>query len=111
MKLIEWVFHRFSKRNNAETFYRRGMAKAKKHNHQGAIEDYTKALELPDISAELNAMILYNRGLVYVAAGMAQKGADDLNAVLTMDEAGANVKKAAQGKLARIQSRSSKHAV
>lgn len=105
MNPIQWLMGRFADSDQASTFYKRGMVKAKKHNHAGAIEDYTAALAVPDVAAEMQAMILYNRGLVYVAAGMAKQGADDLNSVIQMEAAAENVKRAAQRKLSRIQSR------
>ncbi|WDI40550.1 hypothetical protein [Bremerella sp. P1] len=108
MTLLEWMISYLSDRNKANSLYRRGMSKAKKHNHQGAIEDYTMALGVPDTPSEMRAMILYNRGLVHVAAGMASEGADDLNAVLAMDEVAPNVKTAAERKLSRIKARKSK---
>ncbi|TWT34358.1 tetratricopeptide repeat protein [Blastopirellula retiformator] len=108
MNAIAWITNCFSKRDRATTLYKRGMAKAKLKNHQGAIDDYTSALKAPDGPASLRGMILYNRGIVYVAAGMAKNGADDLNAVLSMDEIQADVKAAAKRKLAKIQSRTGK---
>lgn len=108
MKVLEWLSSCFSKGDKATMLYKRGMAKAKKHDHQGAIEAYSSALEVPEKPSELKAMILYNRGLVYVASGMAQQGTEDLNAVLAMDDAAVNVKTAAQRKLARIDSRAGK---
>jgi dihydroxyacid dehydratase/phosphogluconate dehydratase len=85
------------------------MAKAKRHDHQGAIGDYTTTLGIPGTPADLLAMVLYNRALVYVAAGEAQKGTDDLDAVLAMDEEVVNVKTMARRKLARMESRASKN--
>lgn len=105
MNPIQSLMSYFAKGDQVNTLYKRGMAKAKKHNHSGAIEDYTNALAVSDIGPEMQAMILYNRGLVYVAAGMAKQGAGDLNAVIAMETAAENVKRAAERKLARIQSR------
>jgi hypothetical protein len=84
------------------------MAKAKKRDHQGALEDYTTTIGMPGAPAELLAMVLYNRALVYVAAGDERKGAADLDAVLAMNEALVNVKMLARQKLARMESRASK---
>ena len=68
------------------------MAKVKKHDHEGALEDYTTMIGMPGTPADLLAMVLYNRAIVYVAAGDDQKAAADLHAVLAMDEALVNVK-------------------
>jgi hypothetical protein len=87
------------------------MAKAKKRDHQGALEDYTTTIGMPGTPAELLAMVLYNRALVYVAASDVQKGVADLDALLAMNEAGENVKTMARQKLARMESRASKSSV
>ena len=107
MKVFHWLTSCFSDRRKALFLYKRGMAKAKRHDHQGAICDYTTMLGIPDSPADLMAMVLYNRALVYVAAGDATKAADDLDAVLAMNETMVNVKTMARQKLARMQSRSS----
>ena len=83
------------------------MARANKHDHEGALANYTAAIESPGISAKEKAMVLYNRALVYMAAGDDSKGADDLDAVLAMNEALVNVKTMARQKLARMKSLSS----
>ena len=88
--------------------YKRGIAKAKKHDHQGALDDYTTTVGIPGVSADLMAMALYNRALVYVATGDNQKGAADLDAVLAMKETLINIKTMARMKLARMESRPSK---
>ena len=108
MNIFRWLTNCFSGRGKAMSLYKRGMAKAKKHDHQGAIEDYTTMISMPDTPADLMAMVLYNRALVHVAAGDDQKGAVDLDAVLAMNEALVNVKTMARQKLARMESRSSK---
>ncbi|PQO46820.1 hypothetical protein [Blastopirellula marina] len=108
MNAIAWITNCFSKTDRATALYKRGMAKAKKRDHQGAIADYSAALDAPDGPTSLKGMILYNRGIVYVAAGMAKNGADDLNAVLAISDVQADVKVAAQRKLAKIESRTSR---
>ena len=108
MNALQWVANCFSQRSKAISHYRRGMGKAKKHNHQGAIEDYTVSLGIRDTPPDVLAMVLYNRALAYVAAGEARKGADDLEAVLGMKETLINVKTMARQKLARMESRSVK---
>ena len=107
MKVFHWLTSRFSKRRKAMFLYKQGMAKAKKHNRQGAIHDYTTMLGMPGTPADLMAIVLYNRALMYIAAGDDRKGAVDLDAVLAMNEAFGNVKTMARQELARMQSRSS----
>lgn len=82
------------------------MTRANAHEHQRAIDDYTNSIELLDAPADVIAMATYNRALVYLAVGDFSKGADDLDAVLQMDEAPANIRKRAKRKLAKRGSRS-----
>ncbi len=106
MNVLNWLASCFSNRGNPMALYKRGMGKAKRHDHQGAIEDYTATIQMPGTPADLVAMVLYNRALVYVASGDDRKGADDLDAVLAMNEALVKVKTMARQKLARMKSRS-----
>lgn len=108
MNALHWVANCFSHRAKALSAYRRGMAKAKKHDHQGAIVAYTTSLGIRDTPADVLAMVLYNRALAYVAAGETQKGADDLQAVLAMKETLVNIKTMARQKLARMEARTNK---
>jgi hypothetical protein len=105
INVFNWFAVRFSNRGKALSLYRRGMAKAKKHDNQGAIDDYTKTIGMPHTPADVRAMALYNRALVHVAAGNDRKGVNDLDAVLAMDRAPLNVKTMARQKLARKESR------
>ena len=73
---------------------------------EGAINDYTAAIDMPDIPASMKAMALYNRAVMHVAAGDRSKGMDDLDAVLAMDGAFVNVRSMAKHKLAMMKSRS-----
>lgn len=107
MNVRNWLANCFSGRGKATGLYKRGMRKAKKHDHQGAIEDYTELIGMPGTPPDLMAMVLYNRALVYVASGDDRKGADDLGAVLGMNETLVNVKTMARRQLARIHSRPS----
>ena len=108
MTVFNWLSNHFSRRGKALSLYKRGMAKAKKQDHQGAIDDYTATIGMRDTPPDVIAMVLYNRALAYVAAGDNGKGTDDLEAVLAMKEPLVNVKTMARQKLARMDSRSSK---
>lgn len=110
MNIFTWLFGRFSPRGRALSFYNSGLAKAKRHDHQGAIVAYTKAIGMPDIPADVRAMALFNRALVHVADGDEDKGVVDLDAVLAMNAAlmNINVRTMARQKLARIESRLAK---
>jgi hypothetical protein len=108
MKIFKWIQGHFSSEGRALTLYRRGMARAKMHDHQGAIDDYTETIEMPEAPANVKAMARYNRALVHVATGDFAKGVADLDAVLAMDDAPLNVKRMAKQKLAKRESRSRK---
>ena len=105
---INWLTGHFSNRRQAVSLYKRGMAKAKNHDHQGAIDDYTTTINMPDTPANVKAMVLYNRALVHVVTGDDGKGIDDLDAVMAMDEAPVSVKTMARKKLAKRETRSRK---
>ena len=105
MNPFNWLKSRFSSRGKALTRYRRGMTRAEKHDHQGAVDDYTQVIEMADSPADVKAMARYNRALVHVATGEFTQGVADLNAVLAMDEAPLNVKRMAKQKLAKRESR------
>lgn len=93
-------------RSKARTLYKRGMAKAGKRDHAGAIDDYSAAIALADSQPDVKAMALYNRALVHSSAKNYEKAIDDLKVVLVMDELPNNVRTAAERKLERIIRRS-----
>jgi len=111
MNIFTWLTGNFSDRGKALSHYKRGMARANQHDHQGAISDYTVTIGMPDTPADVKAMALYNRALVHVASGDHRKGVGDLAAVLAMDHTIENVKRRARQKLARMKSRSCKSSV
>lgn len=108
MKIIDTIFGRVWLRRTPFSFYQRGIKKANKLDHQGAIDDYTTTIEMPDTPEYMIAMALYNRALAHVSIGENQKGTEDLNAVLGIDHAPANVKTVARQKLARMEARARK---
>jgi hypothetical protein len=108
MNIFNWLKSRFSSRGRALSLYRRGMTSDQKHDRQGAIDDYTATIDMPDAPSDVKAMAFYSRALVHVAAGDDQNGVDDLGTVLTMDEARMYLKTMARQKLARMESGSRK---
>lgn len=108
MNVLHWLSGRFTNRLQALWLYRRGMKRAKKHDHSGAIEDYSKLIHAAETPVDVKAMALYNRALVHMAAGNEPRGTDDLNAVLAMDESAGNVRTMAKQKLSRMETRSHK---
>ncbi len=103
MSFFASLIGRNSSRTKALSRYKRGMAKAKHHDRQGAIDDYSAAINLADTSPDVQAMALYNRALVHAASKESAKATDDLKAVLAMAEVPANVKIAARDKLRRLE--------
>ena len=105
MSIFTWLRDLRSGRAKAFSLYKRGMKKAIKQDQQGAIDDYTAAIDTPDAPADVLAMTLYNRALVYSSKGDDQQAVDDLDAILAMDEAMINVKTMARQKIARMEER------
>ena len=101
MRFINWFKRRLTIRGKTLRFYERGMSKAKRHDHDGAKEDYTNAINHADAPVDVVSMALFNRALVQIAAGEFTKGVDDLTAVLEMKGAPASVKNMAKQKLAK----------
>jgi hypothetical protein len=81
------------------------MSKANKRDYVGAIADYSAAVELPTIPADVKAMALYNRALAYSSIHEDEKAAADLADVLEMPGLAENVKTAAQQRRERIRRR------
>jgi hypothetical protein len=110
MNILSWLQSSFSVRHKALKNYQRGMARAKRRDHEGALANYTAAIDLTNVPDDVKAMALYNRALVYVAAGDDSKGVDDLDSVLAMDGEMmiVNVKTMARQKLDKMKSRNSK---
>ena len=107
MNILHWLTRHFSNRRRALSFYRRGRARARNHDRQGAIKDYTTTIAMRDTPDEVKAMALYYRALVHVAAGDEPQGVNDLNKILAMDEGLVNVKTMARQRLAGLVSQSS----
>ena len=84
MNVLSWLTGHFSNRGMALSRYQRGIAREKKHDNQGAIDDYTTTIGMPYAPADVKAMALYNRALVYAAAGEIQDATEDMNVVLAM---------------------------
>ena len=108
MSVSQWLKRKFSKATTPTCLYKAGMEKARQHDHEGAIGDYTAAVEMPDVSMDVKAMALYNRALVHAATRNADKAIEDLNLVLAMREAPGNIKAAAKQKLSKILRRAGK---
>lgn len=106
--VLNWLTSFFTTRGKVLALYRRGMAKAEKHDHRGALEAYDAAIKAADSPADVRAMALYNRALVFAAIGENVKAREDLEFVLAMEESFTNIKTMARQKLVRMLDRASK---
>ncbi len=104
MNLFDWIVGCFSTRQKSLGIYRRGISKAKRRQHDAAIEHYTTVIGISGVPEDVKAMSLFNRALAYVSVDDT-RGAEDLNAVLEMPGAPAHIKTEAVRKLARMQQR------
>jgi len=82
------------------------MAKAKKRDYQGAIADYTAALEEPKIPNDVKGMAIYNRALAYSAIHQNENAAADLAAMLQMPGLPDNIRTQAHQRRERLRRRS-----
>lgn len=105
MSFTTWVKSCFSHRGKALSLYQSGMAKANKHDYDGAIADYSATIRAPNIPTDVKAMALYNRALAYSAIHEDEKSAEDLTAVLEMPGLPKNIKTEAQERRERIRRR------
>ena len=106
MNFFNWLKSWFSHGGLALWLYKRGMARAKRHDHGGAIDDYTATVDMLDAPPDLKAMAQYNRALVHLATKNDPKAIEDLNLILAMKETLINVKTMARQELIRIEGRS-----
>ena len=102
-------FFRRDTSHSTMSLYKRGMAKAKKHDPEGAIDDYSAAIDMSDAPSDVKAMALYNRALVHAVTRDKTNAVNYLKTVLAMAAIPTNVKAAADEKLKRIERRSDGH--
>ena len=105
MSFTNWVKSLFSQRGKALALYRSGMAKASKRDYDGAIVDYSAAIESPQIPPDVKGMAIYNRVLAYSAIHEDDKAAEDLATLLEMPGLPENIITAAQQRRERIRRR------
>jgi hypothetical protein len=108
MSVLSKMFGGFSSRGKATTLYKRGMQRASDRDLKGAIADYTEVIEMGKAPTDLKAMALMNRALAFSRSGDDEKARSDLDKVLAMPDAGAQVKAAATEKLHRMKRRDDK---
>jgi hypothetical protein len=84
------------------------MEKANKRDYNGAIADYSAAIQEPSVPTDVKAMATYNRALAYSAIHQDAKAAEDLAAMLEMPGLSERIKKEAQQRRDRIRRRNEK---
>jgi hypothetical protein len=85
------------------SLYKRGMSSANLHDHPAALAHYTAVIEMADAPADIRAMALYNRSVVYTANHDEAQAVRDLEQLLEMPAASAKVKTEARRKLLRME--------
>ena len=105
MNFLKWLTHTNSVHDVVLLLYKRGLASAMNHDQKGARDAFTAAIDMRDSPADLRAMALYNRALLFGAPNEFPKAIQDLNAVLAMKASPQRVKSAARQKLDRMQRR------
>jgi hypothetical protein len=103
MNLFNWIHNRMPSRYRAKWLYRRGMVRAKLHDHQAALADYTAVIDMAGVPTDIRAMAIFNRALVFHATGSDSDAIDDLNRVLEMGDAVGRVKTEARRTLIRME--------
>lgn len=84
------------------------MEKAKAEDLAGAIADYSAVIDNKDAPQDIRAMAYFNRALVYSKQSRDDIAQEDLQAVLDLPKAPANIVAAAKEKLARWEKRRSR---
>jgi hypothetical protein len=102
MGLVAWFESMLSRSARPEALYRRAVKKAKGHDLEGAIRDYTVVIEGESTSAPLKAMSLLNRAVAQAASRHFAEARKDLQSALTAKNAPPEVAAAARAKLDRI---------
>ena len=105
MNFFKWLTRANSVHDVVLSLYKQGLACAMKHDRKGARDAYTAAIDMRDAPADVRAMALYNRALLYAASKEIPKAIQDLNEVLAMTAAPHKVKSVARQKLDRMQRR------
>jgi hypothetical protein len=81
------------------------MAKARVKDYQGAIADYSAAIQSSNCPMDVKGMAAYNRALAYAAIGEEEKAAADLAAMLEMPGLPENIVTQARQRRERIRRR------
>jgi hypothetical protein len=106
MQIVGWLRRCFSIRYQALQLYRHGRKRAGNKDHERAIVDFTKAIQLVAVPTDVQALALYHRATAYLALGDKEQARKDLGSVLVMDGvlAVVNVKTMARQMLEKIKS-------
>ncbi|HEV7281695.1 MAG TPA: hypothetical protein VGN57_15945 [Pirellulaceae bacterium] len=105
MNPLTWLKGIFSSRQKSLGIYRSAMAKSKKKDYAGAIEDYDVVAAAKDVPDDVRAMAVYNRSLAYDALGKHAEAAKDLDKMLSMPHVPERVKNEATLRRERLRKR------
>jgi len=108
MSFTTWIQSLLSHRGKAISMYRSGMAKANERDYEGAIADYSAAIEMAKIPADVRAMAIYNRALAYSAINDEVKSVEDLSTLLDLPGVPENIRTAVQQRRERLRRRNEK---
>jgi hypothetical protein len=110
MNFTTWLKGFFSHRKQALSLYRSGMVKANNRDYDGAIADYSAAIQVGNIPKDVKAMAIYNRALAYSAIHDDERATDDLATVLETPGLPANIKTHAEQRREWIRQRDQRRA-
>jgi hypothetical protein len=79
------------------------MIREKLRDRASAMPDYTAVIDMEDFPADIRAMALYNQSVAYTASHSDPEALGDLEQLLEMHGAAANVRTAARRQLVRMQ--------
>ncbi|MBD2235951.1 tetratricopeptide repeat protein [Aulosira sp. FACHB-113] len=85
-KAIEYFTQAINKNpQNVQAYVFRGAARSITNNYQGAIADYTKVLQIAQLSPEKQTLLHFYRGITYLALREYQKAASDFTQVIQLN--------------------------
>jgi tetratricopeptide (TPR) repeat protein len=105
MKLFSLHLWPRSARSEVLSLYKEGLTRAEKQDSEGAMIAYTSAIDRAGAPNDIRAMALYNRALLFAAAGNTKLALADLREVIELPILQRDVKVAARRRIDRLQHR------
>jgi hypothetical protein len=109
MRMNPWITlgRWLSKSGRMAALYERGLAKAKRGDLPGAIEDFTAVIISPTAPPEVKALAYIDRAAAFSRLGNGLEAEEDLESVLFMPGAPAGLRSTAKERLAEYKRRAS----